>query len=292
VSFDKPFAMLASFLPGYEKELSELVEFEQVPHIGPYALLTAASGGRFEFFTQPSIAEQALALVESTGSKGRVAIVFPDLVGFDRIAESAAALPGWENRVQSESYVVNSMNTKGVIARLTSNDVEAVVFLGSGTELLEFAKAAAGVDWRPLLLAPARFAERVVFELPAAFDGHVYLAYPSLPDDYTEAGVIQFELLHQRHGIDFSESLAQVAAFTATRVLIEALDRAGPNLSRSALIGSLESLSEFSPGLTPKVSFGLGRRVGSLGAHVLRVDLAAGRLDAEKRWVSLVPASP
>ncbi|HEY5644101.1 MAG TPA: ABC transporter substrate-binding protein [Woeseiaceae bacterium] len=294
VSRDKPFAMLASFLPGYEQELSELAETEQVPHIGPYTLRTNADAGHFEFFTQASIAEQALALVESTGVNGsrpRVAIVFPDVVGFDRIAESAAARPGWEGRVHAERFAVNAMPTESIIARLVSSGVEAVVFLGSGNELLEFARAADGRDWRPLLLAPARFAERVVFELPTGFDGRTYLAYPSLPDDYTEAGVIEFELLHQRHGIDFSESLAQVAAFTATRVLVEALDRAGPEPSRGALIAALESLDDFSPGLTPAITFGADRHIGSLGAHVLRVDLAAGRLDAEKRWISLAPES-
>jgi len=290
VSRDAPFAMLASFLPGYESELSVLTETERLPHIGPYTLLTNTDGGGFEFFTQPSIVEQAIALVESTAEKGnrpRVAIVYPDIAGFDRIAESAATRSGWEGLLQSERYLVNAMNAESIISRLASRGTEAVVFLGSGSELLDLARTAERRDWRPLLLAPARFAERVVFELPAGFDGRVYLAYPALPDDYTQTGVAQFEMLHQRHGIDFAESLAQVAAFTATRVLVEALNRAGADLSRAALIAALESFDGFSPGLTPRVSFGLDRRVGSLGAHVLRVDLAAGRLDAEKRWISL-----
>jgi hypothetical protein len=69
--------------------------------------------------------------------------------------------------------------------------------------------------------------------------------------------------------------------------LFEALERAGPGLSRDALIAALEKFGDFEPGLSPPISFDTERRLGVRGAHVLRVDLVGGRLDSEKHWVSI-----
>ena len=50
---------------------------------------------------------------------------------------------------------------------------------------------------------------------------------------------------------------------------------------------ALEEFDDFSPGLSPPISFDAFQRAGVRGAHVLRVDLAGGRLDSEKRWVAI-----
>ena len=291
VAREPVFALLSSFLPGFEPETAELVTDKQLPHVGPFTLLTNDSG-RYEFFTQASIVEQTNVLVESTMADGRlpsVAIVYPLVKGFEAMADAARDRVSARGSVRNIPYELNAFDAAGIAAGLAATETEAVVFLGSGPEFVEFARIAEQRSFRPALLAPARFAERVVFELPRSFDGRVYLSYPALPSDHSESGVIDFELLHHRHDIDYSNSLAQVAAFTATRVLVDALQHAGSSPSRAALVSALEAMRNFSPGLTPAVSFGPGQRIGARGAHVLRVDLAEGRLDAEQRWISLAP---
>ena len=92
------------------------------------------------------------------------------------------------------SFVIATYNRADVLCRtlahlrpeaqpLAAAKSEAVVFLGSGAELVEFARAAERLSFGPALLAPARFAERVVFDLPRSFDGRTYLSYPALPSD-------------------------------------------------------------------------------------------------------------
>ena len=79
-----------------------------------------------------------------------------------------------------------------------------------------------------------------------------------------------------------------MAAFTAARVLVEGLERAGPDPDRDRLLASLEGMSGFRPGLTPPVSFGSRRRLGAQGAHVVEVDIASGALDGfQSVWISL-----
>ena len=139
--------------------------------------------------------------------------------------------------------------------------------------------------WQPLLLAPGLLAERSVFDLPESFDRRVLLSYASLPTDYSPEGAADFEQLHEKYGFDYSYSIAQVNAYIAARVLVEALDRAGRNLTRNGIQAGLEDLDEFHPGLAPALSFDEDRRIGSVGAHIVPVDLVEDRFTEPVRWI-------
>jgi hypothetical protein len=96
----------------------------------------------------------------------------------------------------------------------------------------------------------------------AAFDGKLFLALPSEPE----------------------HAAAQEAALAAADVLIEALKRAGRDLSREGLVDQLESLNGFATGSAPAITFGPARRLGARGAYVVRVE---GReLKGEDGWVA------
>lgn len=286
------FALVGSYLPGYEADLSKLVLENELPHVGPNYLMSNAEGGRFEFFVQPSLVEQAFALADvalrATG-QDRFAVVYPRIDGFDGLAADIRARfrDGGANAAFEVPFAINAFDGNAVVGQLQAAGVDTVVYLGPPDSLLALARAAQSKAWHPSLLAPALYAERVVFELPAAFDDRVWLAYPSLPDDRTEAGVRAFETLHEDFGFGYEYSLAQMAAFSAVRVLIEGLEIAGRDLTREGLLEALESLEGFEPGLTPAMTFDAARRIGVNGAHVLRVDIDGGRLDADKRWIEL-----
>ncbi len=123
--------------------------------------------------------------------------------------------------------------------------------------------------------------------MPKSFAGEIYLAYASLPTDHTSAGSNLFEALHRDREFNYRESVSQIAAYSAARVLVVALEAVGPALSRERLIESLEGLENYQPGLTAAVSFDPNRRMGPGGAHVVHVDLANGRLDGESFWIDL-----
>jgi len=64
-----------------------------------------------------------------------------------------------------------------------------------------------------------------------------------------------------------------LSAFAAAKIFTEALKRAGRDLSREKLVTALEGLYEYDTGVTPSITFGPNRRVGSLGSYVVSVDL-------------------
>lgn len=296
---EKPFfALVAPYLPGYDTELLALAEEKEVPLIGPYTLLPpdAAATGGHGFLVLAGLGQQAEALVEAVLARPdrprRPALVYPQDPRGDVVATRLArrvrdhGLGPIENSV----YRSDAFDAGRLAAELHERGVDAVVFLGGAAHLRELAEAAEQREWRPYLLAPALLAEREIFTLPPGFDGRVFLAYASLPSDRTTAGASEFERLHADYALSYQHSVAQVAAYTAARVLVEGLERAGRNPDRAALMRALETLSGFRPGLTPALTFGPARRDGAAGAHVVEVDIANGTLDAAGSvWIDLGP---
>ena len=139
--------------------------------------------------------------------------------------------------------------------------------------------------WQPLLLSPGLLAEPTIFELPESFSRRVLLAYASLPTDYSPEAAAEFERLHETYGFDYSYSIAQVNAYLAAKVLVEGLKRAGRNLTREAVVEALESLDEYHPGLAPALSYDEERRIGSVGVHIVPVDLVEDRFTEPVRWL-------
>jgi hypothetical protein len=61
--------------------------------------------------------------------------------------------------------------------------------------------------------------------------------------------------------------------FSGAKILVEGLKRTGKDVTVDNLVESLETLSGFSTGLTPPVSYGPNRRVGANGGYVVGIDL-------------------
>jgi ABC-type branched-subunit amino acid transport system substrate-binding protein len=287
------FALLSPYIPNYDAELQALAIEQRIPVIGPYTVLPPGGDDRYSFYLQAGLAQQAETLVEAIatekqGGQAKLGIVYPRVRSFDSLAEAASRRASALDLgpVVSPDYPLNQFDGKAIVATLRDAQVDAVLFLGSAAELVELGDAAERAGWRPYLLAPGLLAERQVFELPQSFSGRVLLAYASLPTDYSPAGVADFEQLHEDYGFDYQHSIAQIAAYTAAKLLVEGLERAGRGLNREQLVDTLERLEGFHAGLLPPISYGPGRRMGTLGAHIVRVDLAASRFDESTQWIA------
>ena len=288
-------------MPNYDSEIEQLATEKRMPVVGPYTVLqpdgdregaAEDEDNRFTFYLMPGLELQARALVEAATAKleasdTRLAIVYPRVRFFDELAAAAArqaAKLGFA-AVTEKVFELNEFPAKATALSLHEEDTGAVLFLGNAVELARFARRAQESEWQPLLLAPGLLAERNVFELPDSFSGRVLLAYASLPTDYSPEGAADFERLHEKYDFDYSYSVAQVNAYIAARVLVEALERAGRELSRDTIVTALEAFDSFHPGLAPALSFDENRRVGSVGAHIVPVDLVEDRFTEPVRWI-------
>lgn len=299
-------ALVSGYVPQYDAEFEALADEKKIPLIGPYTALPPrqadahdhdhehGSQAHYAFYALAGLGHQAEVLIESAAadhgaSTTRVAIVYPRAASINQIAEAAerrARALGFR-AVEVSGYAFGGFDSRATVASLRASGVDVVVFLGSGQELVDFGNAAVNAQWLPNIMAPGMLVERGVFELPTGLSGRVQLAYASLPTDYSAEGAGLFERLHTDFGIDYSYSIAQISAYTAARIVVEALEQAGRNLSRNQLVLALESMDGYHPGLVPPVSFGPDKRIGALGGHIVTADLVNDRFDDATRWVEL-----
>jgi ABC-type branched-subunit amino acid transport system substrate-binding protein len=289
-------ALVSPYVPNYDAELEDLATEKRLPVVGPYTVLQPDGDedddNRFTFYLLAGLELQARALVDAataklTPAETDLAIVYPRVRFFDELAAAAvrqADTLGFAS-VSQEVFELNEFPADATVVGLGKNNTEAVLFLGNAAELAAFARRADAAGWHPMLLAPGLLAEHAIFELPESFSHRVLLAYASLPTDYSPEGAADFEMLHEKHGFDYGYSIAQVNAYLAAKVLVEGLERAGRNLTRQELVTALESLDGFHPGLAPALSYDTERRVGSVGVHIVPVDLVERRFTEPVRWI-------
>ncbi len=183
--------------------------------------------------------------------------------------------------------------------------VGAVLVLGPSADVPGLVAAAAPLAWAPKLLVPGPLASRDLLGLPAPWREHTRLAYASTPGSARPQvlGALA-DLLAQRatapdaHAAMNSGASAVrtpasagpgaarsgnparperpvppsvMTAYAAGLLLVEALERAGHDLSRRKLIDTLEAVQGFDTGLLPPLSYNADRRIGSLGGFVLGI---------------------
>ncbi|HEV3469533.1 MAG TPA: ABC transporter substrate-binding protein, partial [Pyrinomonadaceae bacterium] len=176
-------------------------------------------------------------------------------------------------RVTRHAHRREGFDAARLSAELKAAGAGVVFFLGGGAQAAALLRAATFDGWTPHVLALGLF---TAADLPAAvtpaFKDRVFVAFPTVPSDVTAEGMAEFRALHAKHKFAARHTASQLAAFAAAKTFVEALKRAGQDLSRERLIAALEGLYDFETGVAPRLTFGPNRRVGAAGAYVVTVD--------------------
>jgi ABC-type branched-subunit amino acid transport system substrate-binding protein len=142
------------------------------------------------------------------------------------------------------------------------------------------------LQWTPYVFSVGVFASRdLAASLPASFTNKVFISFPTVPSDVKTDGLAEFGALSEKYKFQPKHTAAQINALAAAKVFVEALKRAGADLSREQLITALESLYDYDTSLTPKLIFGPNRRVGAAGAYVVTVDSEKKEFVSASGWV-------
>lgn len=286
------FALVATVTPGAERAVAALAGEAGVPVVGPLTSFTEEDDPTAHvFYVSAGVREQARVLAryaaETLAPGAGVGIVHGrggPLAGAAQAARAELATRGAAPAVLERT---SDADDAGIAARLRAGGVATVLFLGADAELAAFARAAEAAGFAPRLLVPGSLSARAAVALPRAFEGKVHLAYPSLPSDETEAGAARLAAARKRARLDDAHRGAQVSAYVAAEVLAEGLRRTGRHLTRDGLVARLDGLYRHPSGLAPPVTFGPGRRVGSLGAYVVAADLAERGFRPVTGWIAL-----
>ena len=162
----------------------------------------------------------------------------------------------------------------------------SVFYLGNGGGFSRLATRLQSAGQVPYLFAASSQVAGDLLQVPDGFTRRVFLAYPFVPSDWTQTGRMALTLLREGQGLGAQHAVLQVGAYTSMLLLSEGMKQAGRDASREKLVTALEGLHDFDTGLTPRLSFGPGRRLGLSGAHVVTVDLP------DQRFYLVAPYKP
>ena len=293
---EQVFAMTGAFIAGADKELAALMGDSEVPLVGPLTLYPQVGHplNRQVFYLFSGIEEQARALVnfasqQSAGKKAGVLIVSPEDEMPNRVAEAVKDQCRKDgcDQPQTYSYQRASFDAAAFAKKLSQADSKSVVFfLGTGEEALALMKEADKLGWSPSLYLPGAAAGNGIFDAPQSFSRKIFLSFPTSPADQTAEGAGEFRALAAKHGLPARHLATQLSAYSAAKILVEALKRAGREVSREKLIEALEGLNGYVTGLTPAVTYGPNRRIGAMGAYVVTIDLEKKEFVPASSWVN------
>jgi len=299
---EQVFAGVGAFFFGADTQLASLFQEKEIPLVGPFTLYPKEGFplNRYVFYLLPGIEAQGEALVRFArsldGPAAQAAILAPAeaalngpvqavekaLAAVSPPGSPAAAAAAGRPRSTTLRYNRQGFGSKD-LARLAEAKADPVFFLGSGSEAKAFLAAANQLGWAPRLLATGTAADASLFDAPAAFEGRIFVSLPTLPVGPSSA----YRDLAAAHKLPKEHVSAQLSALASAEILIEALKRAGRDVSRERLVDHLETLRSVSTGFAPPVTYGPSRRLGARGAYVMRVDLAADRFVPVGGWLEV-----
>jgi ABC-type branched-subunit amino acid transport system substrate-binding protein len=296
VQQEKVFALVGSLSAGAERELATLAREGEIPVVGAATLLPQieAPPNRYVFYVLPGVVEQARALVNFASSQpgvtGPRAVI---LHAETELASSAASAAqdqarqsGW-GTLARQSYGRGDLGAARIVNELRLRGFGAVFLFGSGREEAAVIQEAAAQGWSPqFFLVGALSGRNLADAVPPAFNGRVFLAFPTVPADVTPAGLAELRALSDEYNFAPRHTASQLSALAAAKIFVEGLTRAGRDVTREKLVVALEGLYDFETGVTPRVTFGSNRRVGAMGAYVVTIDTEKREFAVASRWVS------
>jgi ABC-type branched-subunit amino acid transport system substrate-binding protein len=160
--------------------------------------------------------------------------------------------------------------------KLKESGADTLVVYSTGTHGAAVIKEMAKVGFRPKIFAAFPLGDRSVMYrlLGDLWEGAYYDVNQAVPGE-PEADRVLATLLKEDPKLKGREGFALIGA-TAVALLVEGLQRAGPDLTREKLVQALESLKDFSPEkLTAPITFGPARRHGLNTVRLMRAKKAA-----------------
>jgi ABC-type branched-subunit amino acid transport system substrate-binding protein len=289
------FAFVGGISAGADAELAALAREEEIPFVGLSTLSTQTGTppNRYVFYVLPGVAEEARSLVNFAAEnlslkKPRAFVVFAGGALTETAAaavEDQAKQAGW-GEIGKRPYAPARFDAAQLAADLKGEGADAVFFFGGSAEQSAFVRQAAVLGFAPnVFLLGALSGADLPGVVPAGSKLKIFLAFPSVPSDITEAGGQDFRALLAKYKLTQRHTAAQLAALAAAKTFVEGLKLAGADLSREKLITALEGLYDFDTGLTPRLIFGPNRRVGAAGAYVVTINPATKEFLATGNWV-------
>jgi ABC-type branched-subunit amino acid transport system substrate-binding protein/mono/diheme cytochrome c family protein len=258
------FALLAPMIDGDERMSVAAADADGVPMVGPLTpRAQSASRSRYVFYMNGGVEAEARALAGFAS----------EMPGSPTIVEDGSPL--WHAAAVIAAVALADISSAPPpLLRLGDMHVPAAL-AGNGPVLWfadgVLARRAIGKrsGTQPALLLPSALAADLLANRAPV---PTYVAFTTGPADITAEAASEYRALAARHDLPAQDKPAQRQALAAAKVIVEALQRAGRDVTRERLVDALESLQGFRTGLMAPVSFSSSRRIGTDGVWIVPLD--------------------
>ncbi|HEX9918517.1 MAG TPA: ABC transporter substrate-binding protein, partial [Pyrinomonadaceae bacterium] len=274
------FALVASFEAGGGRAANDYLKQNGVALVGPLTLSPRLSvpPNPFIFYLLPTFGDQARALVDFAAGKfktrtPRVAVI-SSKNEFDADARAGFGTQAKLYPMQivaEETYATGGLRVEALVELIARKKPDGIFFFGDADGFVQLTRGMEAARLNAALFSSVVMIGHSAFDAPASLAPQIFLAYPAaLPgaDDFTE-----FVNVMRKANVKLSSPAFQAVAYGAAKTFVEATKSSGPQLSRAALLASLEGLRDFKTGVVPPLTFGANWRVGASGCYIVGVDL-------------------
>lgn len=231
----------------------------------------------------------------------RVAVLYQDddfgHEGRDGLKEGLTDAGG--ELIATAPLLPTDIDVSAAVSAVLKEAPEALVLYLAPRQAVLVGRNLAGREQRPQLVTSFVLADPGIIARAGAevWEGTLTSVVSQLADDHEAPAVAQFRKIMADHAPGLRPGGFAMSGVRFAQPLVEALHRAGPNLTRESLLAAIDSLKDYRGGGPYWQGEGLGAPVdfgsGKLGVDALRFARAQeGRWVAEGEWVSASGAAP
>lgn len=246
-------------------KIIDLVEENKIPLLG---LFTGADKLRFPFRhyifnVRSSYYQETNAVVryfvEEKGLR-RIGVFYQyDDYGLDGLKGTQIALQRYNlSPVATGSFVRGTLDIEEALEKIQASKAQAVIMIGTYSPCAKFIKEARARGYKPLFHNVSFVgADRLVQELGDAGEGVIISqVVPPPTERILLPACEQYTRLLAQYYPQDKPNFVSFEGFINARILIEALRRAGRDITREGFIRALESIREHYVGIGAVISFG------------------------------------
>ncbi len=262
---DKVFCLFCYVGTPTTVKIIDIVEENKIPLLGNF---TGADKLRFPFRhyifnVRSSYYQETKAVVryfvEEKGLR-RIAVFYQyDDYGFDGLRGTQIALQEYDlSPVAMGSFVRGTLDIEDALGKIQASRAQAVIMIGTYSPCAKFIKEARTRKYNPLFHNVSFVgADKLVQELGDAGEGVLITqVVPPPTERILLPACEQYSRLLTQYYPEDEPNFVSFEGFINARVLIEALRRAGRDISREGFIRALESIKEHYVGIGAVINFG------------------------------------
>ncbi len=187
------------------------------------------------------------------------------------------------------TYKRNTMDVEAGLESIRPSAPEAIVMVGTYAPLAKFVNLSRAAGLTSLILNVS-FVGTEAFAKAAGKDGEgIIITQVVPPPSRTDLpAVALYRDALRRYAGGAEPSFVSLEGFVDAMVLVEALRRAGPALSRDGFMTALETIKDFDPGIGLSLGYGPGDRQGF--ETVYPTVLRNGSAVVIDQWSNVLPA--